>query len=437
MLSVGVFTLTRFLLSGMDTTQVLMLVKGWVLIGLCVAFEIAMIRIARRAVARDRLVHPSAWIASVVVECLIPALFLFSMANSSDSPFDPYQTLTLPAVLLFSLFIVLSILRLSPSLAMFSGVVSAGSYGLVLGFVLVRYPIADHGTTALPVGMYITYSVILVLVGLSAALVSREIRAHVWAALREAEAERKMQLLHRDLDIAKSIQQGLLPKESPAIAGFDVAGWNRPADQTGGDYFDWQLLGDGRLAISLADVSGHGIGPALVTAVCRAYARASFPGDLKLGSMLDLINDLLVEDLPDDRFITFVIALLDHSAHHVDLLSAGHGPLLIYHAGTGEVDVLGAHGIPIGIVSQFGYGPEERVPLEPGDVVVLITDGFFEWANPDGEQFGTERLARSVAAHASDSGDRLIAGLLADVEEFARGTPQNDDLTAVVIKRNA
>ena len=140
-----------------------------------------------------------------------------------------------------------------------------------------------------------------------------------------------------------------MPVSKPDLPGYDIAGWSQAAEQTGGDYFDWQPLADGRLAVSLADVTGHGIGPALVTAVCRAYSRATFSTDEEIGAQLDRINNLLVEDLPAGRFVTFVVALVDPRANHVRLLSAGHGPLYLYTRANDTVQEFDAHDIPFGL----------------------------------------------------------------------------------------
>ena len=249
-------------------------------------------------------------------------------------------------------------------------------------------------------------------------------------------AEERQRIDH-DLGIARSIQQGLLPQTSPDLPGYDVAGWNQPADQTGGDYFDWQPLPDNRLAVSLADVTGHGIGPALVTAVCRAYARASFAQSSDLGRILSRINSLLHADLPPDRFVTFVVGVLDGDRHHIDLLSAGHGPQLVFRARTGEVEVLGAHGIPLGVMDEVVYEAGDHLDLEPGDVVLLMTDGFFEWRNESGRQFGIARMRDCLAQHAGGSAATIIAQLYRSVREFVGRSPQQDDLTAIAIKRAA
>ena len=109
--------------------------------------------------------------------------------------------------------------------------------------------------------------------GIVAGAVAGEIRKHVQAALREAETKSKLRAIQHDLQVARSIQQSLLPREAPHIAGFDIAGWNCPADDTGGDYFDWRTLSGGNVVVSLADVTGHGIGPALLASLCHAYAK--------------------------------------------------------------------------------------------------------------------------------------------------------------------
>jgi serine phosphatase RsbU (regulator of sigma subunit) len=243
--------------------------------------------------------------------------------------------------------------------------------------------------------------------------------------------------IEHDLEIARGIQRGLLPKEQLSMAGFEVAGWNQPAQETGGDYYDWQQLPDGRWVVSVADVTGHGIGPALVTAFCRAYSRATLSGTAELDRCVNRINELMHADLPEGRFVTFVVALLDADRGTVELLSAGHGPLLLHLAAQNRVESFTAHDIPLGLMNDVGYGPSQQIRLEKGDVLVLLTDGFFEWANPEGEQFGTQRLAEAIKKAAGGSSKQIIADLHASVRDFVGDVQQPDDLTAVVIKRTA
>lgn len=243
--------------------------------------------------------------------------------------------------------------------------------------------------------------------------------------------------MQRDLDIARSVQQSLLPRESPQIEQFDIVGWSQPADETGGDYFDWQLLSNGRLAISLADVTGHGIGPALVTAVCRAYSRASFPSGQTLGVIMDHINELLFEDLPVERFVTFVVALLDPKESSVELLSAGHGPLFLYTAANNLLQNFNAHNIPLGLAPGIGYGPPQQIRMMHGDMLVLLTDGFFEWMNADGQQFGLDKLQQAILDAKDLPAEEIISDLYLRVRQFTGDEPQQDDLTIVIIKRKA
>jgi serine phosphatase RsbU (regulator of sigma subunit) len=243
--------------------------------------------------------------------------------------------------------------------------------------------------------------------------------------------------VNHDLDIARSIQQDLLPAESPKLEDFDIAGWNEPANQTGGDYFDWQSLPDGRLAISLGDATGHGIGPALVSALCRAYARASLVVDNKHHQVLERLNKLLADDLSANRFVTFAILFLDPQKAEVEVLSAGHGPILCYRHATREMENLEAQGIPLGMIAGVSYENALVRWLAPNDMIVLVTDGFYEWENRNGEEFGLQRLESAIRQSHDCSAEEVISKLRFAVEDFCGGTEQKDDLTAVVLKRKA
>jgi len=261
-----------------------------------------------------------------------------------------------------------------------------------------------------------------------------DLRAHIDRLANErAERER----LEHDMDVARGIQQGLLPIVPPPIAGYDVAGWSRPAQETGGDYYDWQLLPDGRVALVVADVTGHGLGPALVTAFCRAYARAVFRNHSGLAEAMTELNGLLGSDLTDSRFITLAAAIVSPNKDEVLVLSAGHGPILHFVASTGVVESYPAHAMPLGVENEFHYDKPQKFTLKPGDVLALTTDGFFEWPNVDGVMFGTHSLRRSLVRHADRGAGSIIDGMVRDVEAFAGISPQPDDLTAVVIKRTS
>lgn len=206
-------------------------------------------------------------------------------------------------------------------------------------------------------------------------------------------------------------------------------------EQAGGDYYDWQALPDGRILVALADVTGHGIGPALLASVCRAYSRATFGQHKGFLESMERINSPISGDVGEGRFITFVAAIVGPESAKLELLSAGHAPLFIYWLRHDRFDKMEAQGLPLGISPEFQSEPPQLLPFDSGDLLVLTTDGFFEWANGSEELFGTERLENSVRANRDKPAAEIISNLYQDVLNFAGGTAQKDDLTAIVIKR--
>ena len=375
------------------------------------------------------------WVLNVLLESQIPTVALFLLLGGPW--LRPFQALVAPAVLVYFLLIILSTLRLNPNLTILTGFLSALGYLVVTFYTAMRFGNSEVRSDALPMTVYFIYAGVILTGGLLAAVVASRIRMHVIAALREAELNSKLAQVNHDLDLARSIQQDLLPAHSPTLENFDLAGWNEPADQTGGDYFDWQSLPDGRLAISLGDATGHGIGPALVSALCRAYARASLVVDDEHDQVLDRLNRLLADDLSANRFVTFALVLLDPMTSEVEILSAGHGPIVWYKHDTHEVEKLEAQGIPLGMIAGVSYEKALVRRLAPNDMIVLVTDGFYEWQNANGEEFGLHRLESVILDSYDYTAEEVIARLRFSVEDFCGGTEQKDDLTAVVLKRNA
>jgi len=404
------------------------------LVTLFIGYESLGLRAVNRAIHNGRHLAGWMWIGNIVVEMCLPA---FGMAFLSTSSVDPlYRPLVNPATLLFFVFIVLSTLRLNPTFCSLSGLVAAASYLAAAVYVGWR-PFAGAGVSLLsPQRVVFAYAFTLVLAGIGAGVVAGEIRKYVDAALREAELQRQVDRLEHDLGVARSIQQSLLPTRVPQIEGFDIAGWNQPADQTGGDYYDWYPLADGKLLVALADVTGHGIGPALLAADCRAYARANFlSGGQGLLSAMERINSLLSSDLQEGRFVTFVAAVCSPGHSRVELLSAGHGPLFLYFLREDRFDQKDAQGLPLGISPSLISEPPLSVELNPGDMLILATDGFYEWANAQGDQFETRRLEETIRRSREKPAREIISTLYQAAVAFSGGTKQQDDLTAVVIKR--
>jgi serine phosphatase RsbU (regulator of sigma subunit) len=426
-------TLTIFVVArGIAGGDFPLVVVQFVFLALVIAHEFVMLRAVRSALRERQEVPPRKWVLNLLIESQIPTVALFLLLGGSW--LSPPQVLVAPVVLVYFLLVILSTLRLSPALSVLTGLLSALGYLFITFYTAMRF---QNAAGQFPLAFSFIYAVLILTGGVLAAFVAGRIRTHVTAALREAELKSKLDQVNHDLDIARAIQQDLLPSQSPTLENFDVAGWNEPANQTGGDYFDWQSLPDGRLAISLGDATGHGIGPALVSALCRAYARASLVVDDEHHQVLDRLNRLLADDLSANRFVTFALVFLDPATSEVEVLSAGHGPILWYRHATHELENLEAQGIPLGMIAGVSYEQAIVRRLAPNDMIVLVTDGFYEWENPNGEEFGLRRLEEVILESRDCGAEELISRLRFSVEEFCKGTEQKDDLTAVVLKRKA
>ncbi len=404
-----------------------------VFLTLLVAYEWLMLRAVDRAMQAARPLPTATWVTSILLETSLPA-FVIAFLSGNSVEFA-YRPLANPAVLVFFIFIILSTLHLNPAASRLSGFVAAGSYLAAALYVGWRPSFSPDESVMAPNKIVTVYAIIMIVAGFVAGAVATEIKKQAEAALSEAETKHQVERLEHDLEVARSIQQSLLPTSMPVIEGFEIAAWNQPADQTGGDYFDWQPLSDGKVLVALADVTGHGIGPALLAAVCRAYARANFSVDNGLFPAMGKINAALAADLKEGRFVTFVAAVCTPRNPRVELLSAGHGPLFLYLLKHDCFEKMDAQGLPLGISESFDSDPPLRLDLEHGDMLVLATDGFFEWANAQGEQFGSARMEQNIRESRERPPSEIISNLYRAVLEFSGGTEQKDDLTAIIIKR--
>jgi serine phosphatase RsbU (regulator of sigma subunit) len=396
--------------------------------------EAYVLRAIRPGIQTGQDLSHYSWLGNILVEACIPGLIIAFMANSSAPA--QYRVITNPIFGLYFLVISLSVLRLSERVSWLCGLFASGSYLAAAYHHGWRPADAMRNLSLLaPQKIVVTYAISLLAAGVAAGLVAREIRKQVEAALREAEARRAMEHLQHDLEVARHIQRSLLPASMPQVPGFEIAAWNKSADQTSGDYYDWQQLADGRFVVALADVTGHGIGPALLAAVCRAYSRAVFGQHAGFLESMTRINSAIAADVGEGRFVTFVAAIVSPTSPQVELLSAGHAPLFIYWLQHDRFDKMEAQGLPLGISPELMSEPPQSFPFDSGDMLVLCTDGFFEWANAKEELFGSDRLEKSIRSNREKPAAEIISSLYQDVIAFSGGTPQNDDLTAIVIKR--
>lgn len=396
--------------------------------------EMLTLWVLKRELQGERLVPRAFWLLNILLEFSLPAMSIGLVTSAAMAP--GYRPIVNPIFTLYFLLLIFSVLRLNPPLSVVCGMFGSCTYLLAAWHAGWR-PLHSSGNVSLyaPEKTVVTYAISLTIAGLGAAVVARELRRQVEAALREAETRRQMEHLQHDLEVARSIQQSLLPHSMPQVAGWDIAGWNQPADQTGGDYYDWQPLADGKCVLALADVTGHGIGPALLASVCRAYARANFRNQTTFVKAMEEINTAVAADVKEGRFITFVAAIVGPQDAKVELLSAGHAPLFLYLLKHDRFNLMEAHALPLGISDAFLSDPPHSFDLEPGDLLLLATDGFFEWEGSSGERFGTERLEASLRVARNKPAQEIISSLYHDVLRFAGGTRQMDDLTAIVVKR--
>jgi len=252
--------------------------------------------------------------------------------------------------------------------------------------------------------------------------------------VRMTEALIEGEKMRQELEMARVVQMSTLPSRMPEVAGYDAWGMCRPAGLTGGDTFDLAAIDQGLLVV-LGDATGHGIAPALSVTQMQAMLRVAFRLGASLETAFTQVNNQLADTLPDDRFITAFIGLLDASSHTLRFHSGGQGPILHWQAGTGACARHKPTSFPLAAMPLSALRPAVTLAMAPGDVLVLLSDGIYEYANAAGEQFGEERVREVVAAHRSGSAAALGEALLAAVRDFARGAPQEDDMTLVLVRR--
>jgi sigma-B regulation protein RsbU (phosphoserine phosphatase) len=242
--------------------------------------------------------------------------------------------------------------------------------------------------------------------------------------------------IEKEMALAREIQRGLLPDGEPAIAGWDVAGINIPCLTVGGDYFDYIDRGDGKYWLVIADVSGKGTGAALLMASAQAAIHAlAGIGEISLEDLTDRLNDIVYRSTEVNRYVTAFFSCLDSSTGEMDYLNAGHcHPILL--RGDGDVERLEEGGPVVGMLLDVSL-KGGRTRLDPGDVLVLYTDGLSETASPGGEEFGDERILALARENRGRRSREIVAKLVAGVRVFAAEAGLSDDLTLMVVQRTS
>ena len=250
------------------------------------------------------------------------------------------------------------------------------------------------------------------------------------AMAKQQEEAQERERIEQELRVARMIQHTLLPKSLPEVQGHEIAVYYQPAREVGGDFYDFLRLPDGRLGLIVGDVSGKGVPAAIVMAITRTMLRSAYhlgsPGEI-----LKEVNDELFSDIPPNVFVTCLAALLDSRTGRLQYANAGHDPPFVRHAsGVGK---LRATGMPLGLMTGMTYEQKE-ITLQPGESVLLYSDGLAEAHSPHHEMFGFPRIESFVGAHSE--GAKLIDSLLAELERFAgEDWEQEDDITLLTLHR--
>ncbi|MDP3819966.1 MAG: SpoIIE family protein phosphatase [Burkholderiales bacterium] len=243
------------------------------------------------------------------------------------------------------------------------------------------------------------------------------------------------ELMRQEMELAAMLQRCTLPTAMPQVPGYAMHGRFLPASLTGGDTYDLALIEQGLLVV-LADATGHGLAPALSVTQMHAMLRMAFRLGADLETAFRAVNDQLVTLLPDGHFVTSFIGLLDAHAHRLRFLSGGQGPILHFQAEHGACTAYRATSFPMGAMPVQTLRPAVDLVMAPGDWLVLLSDGVYEYADAAGLLFGRERVEQVVRQHARLTPVELADRLMAALQSHAQGVAQDDDITLVLLRRD-
>ncbi len=265
----------------------------------------------------------------------------------------------------------------------------------------------------------------------------RALGSHAALALetqRLLEGELKRQRMESEIELARRIQEGLRPRSLPEIPGLRLAAWQETAEKTGGDYYDVMQAPLGSVDLLVCDVSGHGLASTVLMSAARAYLRALHLVESNPQKLIEKLNRLISPDIPDDAFATLVACRIGPSGDAC-YVSAGHLPPLVYRPRKRTFDALEETDIVLGWSEASTYRAHQIDPLEPGDLVVLVTDGLYEAASPEGALWGLDAVREAIAAAAHEGAHGVIEALRAGVFGHAEQLFLADDITLLVAEK--
>ena len=247
-------------------------------------------------------------------------------------------------------------------------------------------------------------------------------------------SESKLRERESRLLAAQKIQERLLPQSAPDLPGFDIAAAVHPAEFSGGDYFDYLYLQDGALGVVVGDVSGHSVSSSLLTAATSSHIRSYAEVYTEIDKILARTNALLAKEIPGDAFVTLSLARIDPQLQLLSYVNAGHPPGYVLDESGAIKATLDVRTFPLGILPDTEFSIGGPVALEPGDTVLLISDGVLEAMSPDGQVFGVERMLEVVRENRTGCASEIIDGLYRAIRNFTQRDRTADDVTVVVIR---
>ena len=263
--------------------------------------------------------------------------------------------------------------------------------------------------------------------------VARQVQASIENQYLNSQAIEK-EKMEKELSVAASIQQRILPEALPKIEGYDLAGKNIPSREVGGDYYDCFDLGNGKYALIIADVAGKGIGAALLVSTLDAALYSYLQFDIPLTEMAERLNKLIYKSSPSDKYITFFIAVLDSKTGELDIVNAGHNPILLLRK-DGCLEKIDAGGVGLGMLDLGMPFSGQNSIMHPGDKLFLYTDGIPEAMNENEEEYSDERMENIFLKNKTESSQEFIDKIVSDVKNFVGKAEQSDDITAMYLIR--
>jgi sigma-B regulation protein RsbU (phosphoserine phosphatase) len=253
---------------------------------------------------------------------------------------------------------------------------------------------------------------------------------------RQRDELREQERMRGELATARRIQQAMLPASAPESGSLNIDFFAESASEVGGDYFDFLPVGEHQMAIAIGDVTGHGVPAALLMAVVRSCLHTQVLTNHRVIDVMKVANNLVRSSSLERQLMTFFYSILDTRTGILTYANAGHLHPYLFRAATGTVEILPSASYPLGVRDNASY-PEKQVQLYPGDLLVFYSDGIIEAQNPDGEEFGFDRMEGYVRTLGAQSADRFVSGLLTEWRQFAFAgevQPTEDDVTVVAVK---